>query len=189
MTQRGLLLLLATSACAVAANLMLRGSFLRSGHFMLVPGRLPAEILGLCRRPMFLGGMALYGAAAVLWFRVLSTQDLSLSYPLMVSLTFVMVTGGASFFFGEPVTGRKVLGLSVILAGIALAAWPKRPVREQGNVLRLPGKYRVTETVVATRAAQRQATEKSASDKSWRENQPQRPGGQLSPTPGALGHE
>lgn len=155
MTQRGLLLLVAASVCAVAANLILRGSFLRSGQFMLLPGRLPAEMLALCKRPMFLTGMALYGAAAILWFRVLSTQDLSLSYPLMVSLTFVMVTVGASFFFDEPMTWHKVLGLSVILAGFALAAWSPGPALGQGHERRTRGKNRVAETAVSSPPTQR----------------------------------
>lgn len=68
--------------------------------------------------------MFLYGLAAIIWFRILSTQDLRLSYPLMVSMTFVTVTLGAAYFFDEPLTWNKICGLFVILVGIAMAARP-----------------------------------------------------------------
>ena len=122
MTERGLLLVVFTAVLTVASNLMLRGGVTRAGGFALSPASLISDLLRLARQPLFLAGVALYGTAALVWFRVISTENLNSSYPLLVSLTFVLVTLGATVFFHEPVSWQKVLGLGVILAGIVLVA-------------------------------------------------------------------
>jgi drug/metabolite transporter (DMT)-like permease len=120
MTRRGLALLVISALCTVAANLLLRGGILLAGGFVLSLDRIKDQFLGLVRQPMFVAGFLLYGVAALVWFRVLSTEDLSVSYPLLVSLTFVLVTLGAAFFFHEQLSWRKVFGISIILVGFLL---------------------------------------------------------------------
>lgn len=120
MTGRGLLLLIASSLCTVAANLLMRGGILRAGGFRLSLDRISDQALGLVAQPMFVTGVLFYAVAAILWFRVLATEDLSLSYPLLVSLTFVLVTLGAACFFREHISWQRALGISVILAGFLL---------------------------------------------------------------------
>jgi multidrug transporter EmrE-like cation transporter len=112
MTRSGLVLLISSALCTVGANLLLRGGILRAGGFTLSLDRVKDQVLGLCRQPMFVIGVFLYG--------VLSTEDLSLSYPLFVSLTFVLVTLGAAYFFREQISWQRALGISVILAGFIL---------------------------------------------------------------------
>jgi len=119
---RGLLLLILSSLCTVAANLLMRAGILRSGGFILSFDRLREQTVALSLQPMFVSGVILYGIGAIVWFRILSTENLSVSYPLMVSLTFVMVTLGACYFFGERMSLQKIVGVSVILAGFILTA-------------------------------------------------------------------
>jgi len=120
MTNRGLLLLILSSLCTVAANLLMRAGIVRSGGFTLSFDRLREQAVALSLQPMFVAGVILYGIGAIIWFRILSTENLSLSYPLMVSLTFVMVTSGACYFFDERMSVHKIVGVSVILAGFIL---------------------------------------------------------------------
>lgn len=122
MTERGLLLVVFTAVLTVASNLMLRDGVTRAGGFAPSSVYLITDLLRLARQPLFVGGVALYATAALVWFRVISTENLSSSYPLLVSLTFVLVTLGAAVLFREPLSWRKVLGLGVILAGIVLVA-------------------------------------------------------------------
>jgi multidrug transporter EmrE-like cation transporter len=75
--------------------------------------------------PKFLIGFVLYFMASVVWFRVVATEPLSVAYPLLVSCTFTLVTVGAVIVFSEPLTLRQMLGLAVILAGIALISVQK----------------------------------------------------------------
>jgi len=119
---RGLLLLILSSLCTVAANLLMRAGILRSGGFSLSFDRLREQVVALSLEPMFVSGVILYGVGAIVWFRILSTENLSVSYPLMVSLTFVMVTLGACYFFDERMSLQKILGVSIILAGFILTA-------------------------------------------------------------------
>ena len=122
MSKLGLLLVGLSALLTVASNLMLREGLTRAGGFGLSLSTLISDLLRLARQPLFVAGLVLYATAALVWFRVISTENLNSSYPLLVSLTFVLVTLGATVFFHEPVSWQKVLGLGVILAGIVLVA-------------------------------------------------------------------
>ena len=122
MSVLGLGLVLLSAALQVGGTLLLRGGVDRAGGFVTSFADLPQGLLRLAGQPMFVFGFFLYGAAALVWFQVLSTQPLSVAYPLLVSLTFVFVTLGAITMFHEVLTARKLVGLVVILTGIYLTA-------------------------------------------------------------------
>jgi multidrug transporter EmrE-like cation transporter len=122
MTRHGLLMVVFSALCTVVANLMIRAGILSAGGFNLSLNTLKSQTSVLVRQPLFLGGFIIYAVAAIIWFRVLSTENLSTSYPLLISLTFLLVTVGASFFFHEQISLQKVLGLTIILAGIVVVA-------------------------------------------------------------------
>lgn len=122
MSKPGLLLVGVSGLLTVASNLMLRAGVTRAGGFALSLRTLVSDLLRLARQPLVLVGLTLYATTALLWFRVMSTENLNSSYPVLVGLTFVLVTLGATVFFHEPVSWQKVLGLGVILAGIVLVA-------------------------------------------------------------------
>jgi multidrug transporter EmrE-like cation transporter len=111
-----------SALCTVVANLMMRAGILTAGGFALSVSAFKSQTLGLMRQPMFVGGFLIYAVAVVIWFQVLSTENLSTSYPLLVSLTFLLVTLGGSFFFHEHISLQKMLGLIVIMAGIVVVA-------------------------------------------------------------------
>lgn len=126
MSATGLLLVLVTAALTMVANLLLRSGIDAAGGFAL--GGLAttaAALLKLFMEPKFLIGFVLYFMASVVWFRVVATEPLSVAYPLLVSCTFTLVTAGAVIVFSEPLTLRQMLGLAVILAGIALISVQK----------------------------------------------------------------
>src|SRR5262245_44306623 len=84
----------------------------------------PRRRTGNCQRALeiipsaaFYHRLVIYLLASVVWFRVVATEPLSLAYPLLVSLTFTMVTACAVLFFKKPVSLRKVVGLAAILIG------------------------------------------------------------------------
>ena len=122
MSERGMLLVGLSALLTVASNLMLREVVTRVGGFGLSLGRLISDLLGLARQPLFVAGLALYAAAALVWFRVISTEDLNSSYPALVGLTFVLVTSAATVLFHEPISWQKVLGLGLIFVGILLVS-------------------------------------------------------------------
>lgn len=126
MSSSGLVLVLLTAALTMGANLMLRagidaaGGFAPSGALELI-----IAILKLFLQPLFSFGFVIYFFASVVWFRVVATEPLSVAYPILVSLTFILVTTGAVMFFHETLSVQKMLGLVTILAGIAIICFEK----------------------------------------------------------------
>ena len=120
MSAIGWVLVFLSAGLQVCGTLLLRSGVDRAGGFANRLADVPQGIVRLISEPVFVVGFILYGLAALVWFQVLSTQPLSLAYPLLVSLTFLFVTVGAMVLFKEPVTARKFAGLAVILIGIFL---------------------------------------------------------------------
>jgi len=118
----GLLLIGLAALLTAISNLALRSGLDRAGGFGLSFDNLGSNLLALFREPLFITGVILYGIAALVWFRVISTENLSSAYPLLVSITFMLVTLGAVMLFHEPVSWPKMLGICLILAGIVLVA-------------------------------------------------------------------
>ena len=120
MTWQGIVLVVLAALMTVASNLMLRAGVIRAGGFSLGLSTLLTDLLQLASQPLFVIGVTFYGIAALIWFRVISTESLSNSYPVLVGLTFLLVTLGAIVLFREPVSLIKILGLVLIFFGIVL---------------------------------------------------------------------
>ena len=105
------------------ANVMIRAGIERFGGFS--PGSISDAVwqfVNLLLQPVFFAGFMLYFVAALVWFRTIAIAPLTVAYPLMVSLTFVLVTVGAVVCWGEPMTVRKLVGLVIIVVGITLVS-------------------------------------------------------------------
>ena len=118
-------LLLGVALCAVtttAANLLLRYGLQQVGGFVLGEGTAMALILRLAGSSGFVAGVVLYGLSSLIWFRIITFGEVSSCYPVLIGLTFVMVTSGGVFLFSESIGVMKILGATIILAGIILIA-------------------------------------------------------------------
>jgi multidrug transporter EmrE-like cation transporter len=122
----GVLLVLVTAALTMAANLMMRGGIDSAGGF--APESVSAVVIAFFRllsQPLFAAGFVIYFFASLIWLRVIASEPLSVAYPVLVSLTFTLVTAGAVLFFQEPLSVRKIVGLAVILGGILVVSLEK----------------------------------------------------------------
>ncbi len=97
---------------------MLRSGLQAIGGFELAPAR----IFAMLTHPLCLSGLIMHAIAAMVWFRALSMIEVSVGYPTLVSLTFLIVTMGALIFFGEAVSWRKIAGLAMILGGVQVVS-------------------------------------------------------------------
>jgi drug/metabolite transporter (DMT)-like permease len=122
MSTLGVWLIILSGVCTAVANLMMRRGVLNIGHFQLSAAAMKTQVIALAQQPLFVIGFLLYGVAALIWFRILASEPLSSSYPMLVSLTFLLVTVGAMLVFGEKVNALKIAGLVVILGGILLVS-------------------------------------------------------------------
>ena len=85
-----------------------------------------AVALAIAGSPGVLAGLTAYGMSAILWLFVLARVDLSVAYAF-VSLGFLLVMALGAALFGEPLTGRKLLGTLLVGGGIWLVATGARP--------------------------------------------------------------
>ena len=79
------------------------------------------RMLGLVANVYFLGAIVLYVALTVLWVWILTFTPLSRAYPF-VALAFAVTPLLGGLVFGEPIAIRLLLGISLILGGLALVA-------------------------------------------------------------------
>ena len=79
--------------------------------------------------PWFIGATAMYLSATFLWVFALRETPLSSAYPYM-ALAFVLVPAGAVFFYGESLNFRYFIGLTLVIAGIAVigSGGSKQPI-------------------------------------------------------------
>ena len=76
-------------------------------------------------RLFLLAGFSLYGCGALLMIIALRYGDLSKLHPLLSTGYILSVILGAAVL-DEPVTGWKILGIAVIIAGLILINLPER---------------------------------------------------------------
>ncbi len=74
-------------------------------------------IIQLLLNPFILSGFLSAFVASLFWMAAMTKFDISYAYPFM-SLSFVLVFLLSVFFFGEPITFQKVMGVSFIVLGI-----------------------------------------------------------------------
>jgi len=100
------------------ANLLMRHGLLSAGGISLQSDSHITMVLNIIKQVPFDIGFIMYGLAAIVWFRVLSIAQVSSSYPILVALTFMLVSVGAMIFFKDTFSLQKGLSILVILIGI-----------------------------------------------------------------------
>jgi drug/metabolite transporter (DMT)-like permease len=92
--------------------------------FKLAAGRLNGigiadRLLSLMHNLYFVSALVLYGALSLLYVWILTFTPLSRAYPF-VALAFALTPALAAWLFGEPVSFRLIIGISLILCGLFL---------------------------------------------------------------------
>ena len=78
-------------------------------------------LVGYLANPYIWSALVLYGISTVLWLYCLSKVELSFAYP-MVALGYVLVCVFSVLLFKETVSGLRIAGLCVIVAGVIMIA-------------------------------------------------------------------
>ncbi|MGB1285907.1 MAG: hypothetical protein ACPG7F_05180 [Aggregatilineales bacterium] len=120
MSTAGLVMTVIAAGMMGVSNLMLRAALDAMGGFGSSADGLLVDIFNLATQPLLIIGLGIYGAAMLLWLRVLSEEPLGISYPILVSLAFVIVSIGAVVVFKESVSPVKLLGVGVIVLGVII---------------------------------------------------------------------
>ena len=107
---------------SATGNLIIKNAARSMGGLNLSGGHLAQTLIHLFTNAGIILGLALYLVGFVLWAKVLSTVDISLAYPIFISLAFVIVVVGSRIFFGESLNPLKILGIAVIALGIIVVS-------------------------------------------------------------------
>lgn len=78
-------------------------------------------MLHLLLNPWIVSALAAAFLASFCWMAAMTKLQLSHAYPFM-GLTFVVVLLASGFFFHEPVTTLKVVGVALIVLGLVVAS-------------------------------------------------------------------
>lgn len=119
MTSQNFVLILFTSLLMASGNLALKWGIAQAEFQLSTIDEAIQTISRLLCQPAFWCGFFFYSIATVLWLLILSKQSISLSYPVFVTCAFVFVTVGASIFFQEALTLHRLIGIVLMIAGIA----------------------------------------------------------------------
>ncbi len=102
-----------------AANIMIKAGM--NGR-PLDPGR-PGELLtAIVTNKLVAGGVILFALNVVCYAYVLSRVPLSLAYPIMTSVGFLIVVGASALLFGESLGALQIGGMVLIIVGVAMVA-------------------------------------------------------------------
>lgn len=71
--------------------------------------------------PWFYAAVGLFGLATIVWTQVLTKMPLSVAYPI-ASAAYILTVIGAAVFFHEQIGFQGILGVLLIMSGIALTA-------------------------------------------------------------------
>jgi drug/metabolite transporter (DMT)-like permease len=82
-------------------------------------GSLAERLLALAHNAYFLAALAAYLALSLVWVWLLRFTPLSRAY-LFVALSFALVPLAAALAFGEPLSGRFLLGAVLTVCGLIL---------------------------------------------------------------------
>lgn len=78
-------------------------------------------MLQLLLNPWIVSALAAAFLASFFWMAAMTKLQLSHAYPFM-GLTFVVVMLASGFFFHEPITTLKVVGVVLIVLGLTVAS-------------------------------------------------------------------
>lgn len=100
------------------ANILMKVAMLRQGK--------NSDIITLIRQsvsnPVLALGLLSFGLALVAYCYVLAKINLSIAYPLMTSLGFLIVIAASWLFLDERITPLQIVGFIFIISGVWMVA-------------------------------------------------------------------
>jgi len=101
------------------ANILMKVGALKPGGGT---HRIGDVILNMLLNPVIIAGVVCFALGLAAYNYVLIKTDLSVAYPIMTSLGFVIVVLVSWLFLKETITMIQLTGLSLIIAGVWMVA-------------------------------------------------------------------
>jgi len=116
-----LALVAAAVLLGTAGQILLKAGTNAVGHFDFTLANVLPVGVRVAMEPRIVGGVGCYVVGMVLWIMALSRTDVSVAYP-MLSVGFALNALLAWWLLGEAVTVQRLVGIAVIMVGVALVA-------------------------------------------------------------------
>jgi len=100
------------------ANILIKVGMLRIEG----KGGMGSILIAALSQPAFWGGILSFGLALAAYSFVLNRLNLSVAYPVMVSLGLIIVVLVSYFLLKESITAVQIAGFFLIIAGVWLVA-------------------------------------------------------------------
>jgi len=118
--RRSLLLVFCCTLLGAAAQV-----FIKTGATHIAHPSLLTAALGMVTNPSLFAGYSLYGVSTVLLVIALKDGELSITYPV-IALTYVWVAMLSYFLMHESMGLYKIIGIALIVTGVAVVGKSKR---------------------------------------------------------------
>jgi multidrug transporter EmrE-like cation transporter len=115
---RSVIILILAIVLNATANILIKVGMLRvgrTGSVLQIAGRAIVQ-------PALLGGIFSFALALAAYSLVLTRLNLSVAYPIMVSMGLVIVVLASYFLLNETITLVQVIGFGFIIAGVWMVA-------------------------------------------------------------------
>ena len=117
MTQLTLIVFILAIVLNASANILIKASAYRSGEMGA------EDFIRQLFNPWLIAGLASFGLAFIAYRHVLSQSvPLSIAYPIMTSLGFIIVLVASRFFFQESLDWIQYAGIAMMIVGLWLVA-------------------------------------------------------------------
>lgn len=111
---------MACVSITVTANLFVKKGILALGNLELSFYSFFGLIPKVLQNIWLMGGIFLSGIAFLLWLFLLSKLQLSIAYPVIVSLNFCLITVASLFIFKEHLSLFQILGIVIVIVGVSV---------------------------------------------------------------------
>jgi multidrug transporter EmrE-like cation transporter len=115
------LLILTGVLLNAAAQLLLKAGTNAFGAMALEKANLVVAGFRILTEPHIFGGLTCYVFSVGIWIAALSRVSVSVAYP-MLSIGYVINALAAWYLFGETLSVSKLVGIGVIVVGVAIVA-------------------------------------------------------------------
>ncbi len=118
MDRISLLLLIASAMTNALGSTVMKHAY--GGDSSIVSSGLITGILKILLNPWIIIGLGMFGISFFFMAAALSRTDLTLAYPMMSGLVYIILLFVGFFIFKEKITVLRIMGIGTILLGITM---------------------------------------------------------------------
>ena len=121
MDKVSLMLIVASAATNALGSTVMKHAY--GGDTSMVSSGIVGAFLRILLNPWIVIGLGFFGVSFFFMAAALSRTDLTLAYPMMSGIVYLLLLFVGLFIFKEKITTLRVLGMSFILVGITLLSF------------------------------------------------------------------